>query len=58
MTNILTIVFANQNGEIESGEFSVPMVPAAGGCFLVGNSGPDKQQNTGDEQGAFICTNQ
>ena len=57
MTNMLAIVFANQNGEIESEEFSVPMVPAAGGCFLVGNSGPDRQQNTGDEQGAFICTN-
>ena len=56
LTNMFAIVFSDQNGEIESEEFSVPMIPAAGGCFLVGNSGPDKQQNTGDEQGAFICT--
>ena len=56
MSNMLAIAFADQNGNLQSEEFSVPMIPAAGGCFLVGNSGPDRQPDTGDEQGGFICT--
>ena len=56
MSNMLAIAFANEDGEIETEEFSVPRIPSEGGCFLVGNSGPDRQPNTGDEQGGFICT--